>query len=56
MGIDGGLDGEFDGGSFNQFHLAVLGYWPQQSICQLRQEAFTAISWEGFRRSIYRLL
>jgi hypothetical protein len=54
-GFDGGFDGEFDGwfdgwfdGGFGgQFHLAVLGYQPQQSILQLRQEAFTAISREG---------
>jgi hypothetical protein len=32
MGIDGGFIGGFDGGSFNQFHLAVLGYQPQQSV------------------------
>jgi hypothetical protein len=33
------VDGGFDGG----FHLAVLGYQPQQSVQQLRQETFTAI-------------
>jgi hypothetical protein len=44
MGINGGFDGEFGGGSLNQFHLAVLGYQPWQSVPQLRQEAFTAIS------------
>ena len=54
-GFDGGFDGEFDGwfdgwfdGGFGgQFHLAVLGYQPQQSIQQLRQEAFAVISQEG---------
>ncbi len=48
MGINGGFNGGFDGGSFDQFHLAMLGYQPQQSVRQLRQEAFTAISQEGF--------
>ncbi len=51
MGIDGGFDGGFNigfnGGLFDQFPFAVLGYWPQQSIQQLRWEAFTAISWEA---------
>ncbi len=50
MGIKGGFNGGhiggFSGGLFDQFHLAVLGYWPQQSVQQLRQEAFMAISWE----------
>jgi hypothetical protein len=36
MGIDSGVDSEFDGefgsGLFDRFHLAVLGYQPQQSI------------------------
>jgi hypothetical protein len=32
MGIDGGFDGGFNGGLFDQFHLAVLGYQPQQSV------------------------
>jgi hypothetical protein len=45
--IDGGFDGGFDG----PFHLAVLGYQPQQSIWQLRQEAFTAICQEGLTGS-----
>ncbi len=44
IGVDGGFDGGFDGGLFNQFHLAVLGYQPQQSVQQFRQEAFTAIA------------
>ncbi len=35
MDVDGGFDGGFDAG----FELAVLGYQPQQSIRQLRQEA-----------------
>ncbi len=48
MGIDGEFDGGFDSGSFDQFHLALMGYQPQQSIRQLRWEAFTAISREGF--------
>jgi hypothetical protein len=26
------VNGGFDGGSFNQFHLAVLGYQPQQRV------------------------
>jgi hypothetical protein len=26
IGVDGGFNGGFDGGSFDQFHLAVLGY------------------------------
>ncbi len=43
MDVDGGFDGGFDG----QFHLAVLGYWPQQSIWQLRWAAVMAISQEG---------
>ncbi len=51
MGIDSGVDSEFDGefgsGLFDRFHLAVLGYQPQQSIWQLRQVAFTTISQEG---------
>jgi hypothetical protein len=46
--FDGGFNGGFNGGLFNQFHLAVLGYQLQQSIQQLRREAFTAISHEGF--------
>jgi hypothetical protein len=32
MGIDGGFDSGFDGGFFDKFHLAVLGYRPQQSV------------------------
>ncbi len=51
MDVDGGFNGGFKGGFFTGFrgwfHLAVLGYWPQQSIQQLRQKAFTAISQEG---------
>ncbi len=52
MGIEGGFNGGFDGG-FNggfdgQFHLAVLGYQPQQSVWQLRRRVFTAISQESF--------
>ncbi len=47
MDVDGGFNGGFDGGFNSWFHLAVLGYQPQQSIRQLRQEAFMAISWEG---------
>jgi hypothetical protein len=31
-GFDGGLDGGFDSGFDSRFHLAVLGYQPQQSI------------------------
>jgi hypothetical protein len=47
MDVDGGFNGGFDSGFDGQFHLAVLGYWPQQSVQQLRQAAFTAISGEG---------
>jgi hypothetical protein len=47
MDVDGGFDGGFDVGFISWFHLAVLGYQPQQSICQLRREAFTAINQEG---------
>jgi hypothetical protein len=28
IGVEGGFNGGFDGGLFNQFHLAVLGYHP----------------------------
>jgi hypothetical protein len=45
MDVDGGFNGGFD----SRFHLAVLGYQPQQSIQQLRQEAFMAISREGLK-------
>jgi hypothetical protein len=31
-GFDGGFDGGFNGGFDGQFHLAVLGYQPQQSV------------------------
>jgi hypothetical protein len=41
------VNGGFNGGFGSRFHLAVLGYQPQQSVRQLRQEAFTAISQEG---------
>ncbi len=59
-GFDLGFDGRFDGwfnGGFNggfdgRFHLAVLGYQPQQSVWQLRPEAFTAISREGLTGSL----
>jgi hypothetical protein len=37
------IDGGFDDGLFDQFHLAMLGYPPQQSVRQLSQEALTAI-------------
>ncbi len=47
MDVDGGFNGGFDGRFGSRFHLAVLGYQPQQSVRQLRQEAFTAISQEG---------
>ncbi len=46
--FDGGFNGEFGG----RFHLAVLGYQPQQSVWQLRQEAFMAISQEGLTGSL----
>jgi hypothetical protein len=32
IGVAGGFGNGLDGGSFNQFHLAVLGYQPQQSV------------------------
>ncbi len=32
MDVDGGFDSGFDGGFDSWFHLAVLGYQPQQSI------------------------
>ncbi len=54
VGFDGGFDGRFNGwfnswfesGVDGWFHLAVLGYWPQQSVRQLRGDLFTAISQE----------
>ncbi len=52
MGIDSGFNGGFDGGLFDQFHLAVLGYRPQWSVQQLRREGFTAISQEGLTGSL----
>ncbi len=48
MGIESGFNSGFYGGLFDWFLLAVLGYRPQQSIQQLRQDSFMAISWEGF--------
>ncbi len=36
MNVDGGFNGGFDHGFHGRFHLAVLGYQPQQSILQLR--------------------
>ncbi len=36
MDVDGGFDSGFNGGFDGQFHLAVLGYQPQQSVRQLR--------------------
>ncbi len=47
MDVDSGFDGGFDGGFGGWFHLAVLGYRPQQSVQQLRRAAFMAISQEG---------
>jgi hypothetical protein len=44
MDVNGGFNGGFDSGFDGRFHLAVLGYRPQQSVQQLRQEAFRAIS------------
>jgi hypothetical protein len=46
-GFDGRLNGQFDGGFYGWFdggfdgwlNLAALGYQPQQSVQQLRQEA-----------------
>ncbi len=51
MDVDGGFDGGFDGRFDCWFYLAVLGYQPQQSVRQLRREAFTAISQEGLTSS-----
>jgi hypothetical protein len=56
MDVDGGFDGRFDGGFDSWFHLAVLGYQPQQSVRQLRQKAFTAISREGLTGSLLNKL
>ncbi len=36
MDVNSSFDGGFDGGFNSQFHLAVLGYQPQQSVGQLR--------------------
>jgi hypothetical protein len=30
-----GINGGFDGGLFDRFHLAMLGYQPKQSVQQL---------------------
>jgi hypothetical protein len=38
-GFDGRLNGWFDGEFGGQFNLAVLGFQPQRSNRQLRQEA-----------------
>jgi hypothetical protein len=32
VGFDGGFDGRFNSGFNGWFHLAVLGYQPQQSV------------------------
>jgi hypothetical protein len=60
VGFNGWFDGRFDGGfncGFNgQFHLAVLGYRPQQSVQQLRREVFMAISQEGLTGSLLNKL
>jgi hypothetical protein len=61
MDVNGGFDGEinswfngqFDGGFDGQFDLAVLGYRPQQSVQQLRQEAKQTCP---FTDSFYRLV
>ncbi len=50
--FNGWFDGGFDGGFNGRSHLAVLGYWPHQSIQQLRREAFTAISQESLTGSL----
>ncbi len=47
-GFNAGFNTGFNGGFFNWFQLAVLGYQPQQSAQQLRQEVFMAISQEGY--------
>jgi hypothetical protein len=49
MDVDGDFNGGFDGG----FNLAVLGYQPQQSVQQLRQEAKQTCC---FTDSFYALL
>jgi hypothetical protein len=49
IAVNIGFNIGFKDGLFNQLHLAVLGYPPQQSVQQLRQRAFMAISGEGFR-------
>ncbi len=50
--FDGQFDGRFDGWFDGQFDLAVLGYQPQQSVWQLRQEAKQTCR---FTDSFYRL-
>ncbi len=51
MDVDGDFNGGFDGG----FDLAVLGYQPQQSVWQLRQEAkWTQTRFTGFVIRTYR--
>ncbi len=51
MDVDGGFNGGFNVGFDGWFNFAVLGYQHQQSVQQLRQEAFTAISREGLTGS-----
>jgi hypothetical protein len=50
--FDSRLNGRFDGGFDGRFNLAVLGYQPQQSVRQLRQEAKQTCR---FTDSFYRL-
>jgi hypothetical protein len=51
MDVNGGFNSGFNGGFEGGFHFAVLGHQPQQSVCQLRREAFMAISREGLTGS-----
>ncbi len=51
--FNGRFDGRFDGQFEGQFNLTVLGYQPQQSIWQLRQEAKQPCCFTG---SFYRLV
>jgi hypothetical protein len=39
MDVNSGFNDRFDGEFNGRLNLAVLGYWPQQRVRQLRQEA-----------------
>jgi hypothetical protein len=54
--FDSGFDGGFNSGFDSPFHLTMLGYQPQQSVQQLRREAFMAISREGLTCSLLNKL